>query len=366
MPSSTFDFLVQGWDRAQQALFESVVQPLAFGLGLGNLLEDAYDATGWLLVGLVQIAVILVVFGALERWRPVEPLTDRRAVRTDVLYTLIHRLGLVRLGLFFSVGPLFDALFGALRVHGVPTWQFDAWLAPAWPGVTNTAAFAFAAYLVVFDFVDYGLHRGQHGLRWWWALHALHHSQRQMTRWSDNREHLLDDLIRDSVLVLVARAIGIAPGQFVAVVACTQLLESLAHANVRLSFGLLGERLLVSPRFHRRHHAIGGGHESAGPGTLGGHNFAVLFPLWDVLFRTANFEARYEPTGIRDQLPEAGGRDYGRGFWSQQALGLKRLGAALGRRTAGGESPGAAHGATAGMAPQAASGPPAGRVSSPR
>ena len=67
------------------------------------------------------------------------------------------------------------------------------------------------------------------------------------------------------------------------------------------------------------------GHESQGPGTLGGCNFAVLFPVWDLLFGTARFDGRYEPTGIRDQLPEQGGRDYGQGFWAQQWLGLKRL-----------------------------------------
>jgi sterol desaturase/sphingolipid hydroxylase (fatty acid hydroxylase superfamily) len=122
--------------------------------------------------------------------------------------------------------------------------------------------------------------------------------------------------------VIVALAVGIAPAQFVAVVAATQLLESLSHANVRLSFGPVLGRLLVSPRFHRLHHGIGVGHESAGPGSLGGHNFAVLFPVWDLLCRTARFDERYEPTGIRDQLQ---GRDYGRGFWAQQWLGLKRL-----------------------------------------
>ena len=184
---------------------------------------------------------------------------------------------------------------------------------------------SFAIYLVVFDCAEYWIHRAQHRFSWWWSLHSLHHSQRQMTMWSDNRNHLLDDLLRDSLLVLLAQVIGVAPGQFVAVVACTQLLESLSHANVRLWFGRVGERLLVSPRFHRLHHSIGLGHESAGSGTLGGHNFAVLFPVWDVLFRTANFELRYDPTGIRDQLPEAGGRDYGRGFWAQQRLGLLRM-----------------------------------------
>ena len=99
-------------------------------------------------------------------------------------------------------------------------------------------------------------------------------------------------------------------------------LETLQHANLRLSFGRWGERLLVSPRFHRRHHAIGDGHE----GSYRGCNFAVLFPIWDVVFRSANFADGYPATGIRDQLAgDGGGRDYGRGFWRQQWLGLKRM-----------------------------------------
>ncbi|MCA3217374.1 MAG: sterol desaturase family protein [Burkholderiales bacterium] len=295
--------------------------------GLGNLLEDGYRATGWLLVGLLQIALMLLVIGRLERWRPVEPVSDRAAVRTDVVYTLVHRLGLFRVVLFFCIDPLWTALAGQLRLHGLATWSLDG----LWPGVTDVALVSFLMYLVLFDFVDYWLHRGQHRFGWWWQLHALHHSQRQMTMWTDNRNHLLDDVLRDSVFVLVALAVGVPPGQFVAVVAVTQLVESLSHANVRLDFGRVGSRLLVGPRFHRLHHAIGLGHESAGPGSLGGHNFAVLFPLWDLLFGTAHYgagdvrSAPIEPTGIRDQLPEGGGRDYGRGFWSQQWLGLLRL-----------------------------------------
>lgn len=323
MIDALFQQIGDAFGQLQQAVFEGAVQPLAFALGIGNLLEDAYAGTGWVLVGLLQIAFIALVFGALERWRPVEPLTDRAAVRLDIVYTLLHRLGLFRLALFFAVEPVWNALFTEMRLAGVPAWQLDQAIAPWWPGVSDTAWFALLAYLLVFDFVDYAIHRGQHGVRWWWALHAVHHSQRQMTRWSDNRNHLLDDLIRDAIIVLVARGIGIAPGQFVVVVACTQLIESLAHANVRLSFGSALDRVLVSPRFHRLHHAIGLGHESRGQGSLGGHNYAVLFPLWDMIFRTARFDDRYEPTGIRDQVEQ--GRDYGRGFWRQQWLGLRRL-----------------------------------------
>ena len=310
---------------AQQTIFEAVVVPVLFALGMGNLLEDAYAATLWLIAGVAQIVVIATVIGTLQRWRPVEPVTDRAGVRLDFAYTLIHRLGIFQLALFFAVEPWWDAAFSRMHLAGLPTWQLDAAFAPWWPGVTDTAAFAFIVYLVAFDFVDYWIHRGQHGLRGWWALHALHHSQRQMTMWSDNRNHLLDSLMRDTILVLAARFIGVAPGQFIALVAVTRLVESLSHANVRMSFGPIFERVLVSPRFHRLHHSIGLGHESNGRGSLGGHNFAVLFPVWDVLFRTANFDDRYDATGIRDQLAGQGGRDYGERFWRQQWLGLQRL-----------------------------------------
>jgi sterol desaturase/sphingolipid hydroxylase (fatty acid hydroxylase superfamily) len=320
----------EAFGLVQQALFESAVQPLMFALGLGNLLAEGFAATGWLVVGMFQMVVMVALIGDLERWRPVQQVIDKAAARVDVVYTLVHRLGLFRLALFFAVEPLWNGLFARMHGLGLPHWQLDDAVAPWWPGLTNTAWFGFLLYLLVFDFADYWLHRAQHGFRWWWSLHSLHHSQRDMTMWSDSRNHLLDDLLRDCAIVLMARAIGVAPEQFIALVACTQLLENLAHANFRASFGPVIEKLLVGPRFHRLHHSIGLGHESAGKGSLGGHNFAVLFPLWDIVFRTANFEQRYEPTGVRDQLSGEGGRDYGRGFWRQQWLGLKRLGAALG------------------------------------
>lgn len=315
------DWLSDLFSTAQQWLFESAVQPALFALGMGNLLEDAYDATAWFMAGVIQIVILLAIIGPLQRWRPVEPVTDRATIRTDVLYTLIHRLGLFRIALFFTLEPWFDEAFGALRTAGYGTFHLDQ----LWPGVTDNALASFLIYLVVFDFVAYWTHRGQHQIEWWWRLHSLHHAQRQMTMWSDNRNHLLDDIVVDIIVVLVAQLIGVPPGQFIAIVAFTQLSESFQHANVRLWFGRIGERLWVSPRFHRMHHSIGIGHETVKDQrtVLGGHNFGVLLPWWDVLFGTANFEQRYDPTGIRDQV-EAN-RDYGKGFWSQQWVGLKRL-----------------------------------------
>ncbi len=319
------DVLTNLFSDAQQWLFEAAVQPFVFAIGLGGWLEDAYTATGWLLVGLLQLVALVAVLAPLQRWRPVEPMLDHATIRTDMLYTLVHRLGLFRLALFFTLDPLLDEAVGLLRVAGLGTWHLDT----IWPGLTEQPVVSFVLYLVVFDFVGYWIHRGRHQFAWWWSLHSLHHAQRQMTVWSDNRNHLLDDILGDLVFVVVAQCIGVAPGQFIAIVAITQLSESLQHANLRLWFGRVGERLWVSPRFHRLHHSIGIGHESAGKNTLGGHNFGVLLPWWDMLFGSANFEQRYDPTGIRDQLDSEGRRDYGRGFWRQQWLGLQRLWASL-------------------------------------
>lgn len=313
------DYLANTFADAQQRLFESLVEPMMFALGMGNLLVDGYNATGWLLVGLLQMVVLITLIGPLQRWRPVETMSDPASVRTDILYTVIHRLGLFRLALFFSLDRLFDSLFGALRVTGLGTFHLDA----GWPGVSDQALVSLLIYLLAIDALNYAIHRGQHRFGWWWKLHALHHAQRQMTMWSDNRNHLLDDLVRAVIVVVVAQAIGVAPSQFVAIVAVTQLSESFQHANVRIWFGRWGERLWISPCFHRRHHSAGVGHESAGRDSLGGSNFGVLLPCWDMLFGTARLEQGYEPTGVRDQVEQ--GRDYGRGFWSQQWLGLKRL-----------------------------------------
>ena len=306
---------------AHQWLFEAVVQPVLFALGFASWTEPAFNATEWFLIGAIEIALLALLLGALEKWKPAEDWsTDRSAglqIRVDVIYTLLGRLGVLPLLTFIVLLPLVDGVDGWLRMQGfIPPKLEDAV-----PWFNEHPLASFLVYLVVLDFVAYWLHRWQHSFNWWWALHALHHSQRRMTFWTDNRNHLLDDLIVAAVFSFVALAIGVPPGQFVLIVVASRVVESLSHANIRIGFGW-GERVLVSPRFHRVHHAIGLGHE----GKAQGCNFAVLFPVWDQLFGTANFEVVYPPTGIRDQET---GRNYGEGFWSQQVLGLKRFGTAL-------------------------------------
>ncbi|MFZ6640600.1 sterol desaturase family protein [Undibacterium sp. TC4M20W] len=307
----------------QAWIFETIVQPAMFNLGLGEFVEDSYEGVEWFMLGVLQLIVLFIILRPLESWMPVHEIKNRYARWNDFIYTALHRLGAFSILVFFVLDPLLDQLTALLHLQGVNPFNLEN----IWPDMLQYPVLLFLVYLVVLDFFDYWYHRAEHQFNWWWALHSLHHSQRDMNLWSDNRNHLLDDFIRDIYMGLIAIVIGVEPGQYVMLVMASQMLQSLQHANVRIHFGRIGEYLLVSPRYHRTHHAIGIGHETHGKGTLGGHNFAVLFPIWDVLFGTALFAKEFSLTGIRDQLPapEGSARNYGEGFWSQQWLGLKRM-----------------------------------------
>lgn len=310
----------QGW------LFETVIQPLVFQLGFGEYIEEAFEGTEWLMIGVLELTLLFLVLRPMEALIPVHKFTDPRARWNDFIYTVLHRIGLFSVLIFFTLDPLLDSLAGLLRFESFQPFNLESLI----PNISPLGAFL--VYFVVLDFFDYWYHRASHQFNWWWALHGLHHSQQNMNLWSDNRNHLLDDFLRDIYMGVIALCIGVEPSQYVMLVSVSRILQSLQHANVRIHFGWLGERLLVSPRYHRMHHAIGVGHESKGVGTLGGCNFAVLLPVWDIIFRTANFTPEFVTTGIRDQLPKTAadgtvvpGREYGKGFWSQHWLALKRL-----------------------------------------
>ncbi len=314
MFDTIFEYVSAQFAALHALVFETDVLPVVHSLGLGGYAEQAFDGTEYFLIGAIEITLLAIVLGAAERWRPAEPLADENAKRVDVIYTMLHRLGFIPLLMFLLLLPLVDAIDGFMRMHDVIPWKLE----DALPFLNDSPWLSLLFYLVLLDFVAYWLHRGQHLFNFWWALHSLHHSQRQMSFWSDDRNHLLDDLLIDGAFALVALLIGVPPAQFVMIVVGTRVVESLSHANLKISFGRIGQYLLVSPRFHRVHHGIGVGHE----GPARGCNFAVLFPVWDVMFRTANFENSYPSTGVRDQLD---GAEYGRGFWAQQWLGMQRL-----------------------------------------
>jgi len=303
----------------QTQVYVDVVQPFFYKFGFMSYDEDTYDALYWVIVGLVQVVCSYVLLRPLEALRPLEQWSDRKALRSDVVYTWIAKLGILNIVFFFLLQPLFNHWQSLISIYNVPNIDVDS----LWPGVTDKPMVSFLIYLVVLDFAGYWYHRWQHRFGVWWELHAVHHSQRQMSLWCDDRNHFVDDIINAAFFAALSLFIGVQPTQYVVLVSVGNFLQSVQHVNARLPFGSVFERILVSPAFHRRHHAVGYGHE----GTRYGCNFGVLFPWWDMLFRTASWSRDLEPTGIRDQLPapHGDGREYGRGLIAQQWHGLVRI-----------------------------------------
>src|SRR5207244_11135348 len=100
------DGLLRMIDQAQGALFEDAIQPALYQFGLMDWSEEAFDSVGFALFGAIEIALAYLLFRPLELWRPVEQWPERRAVRTDVVYTMVHRLGVVPAILFLLLTPI--------------------------------------------------------------------------------------------------------------------------------------------------------------------------------------------------------------------------------------------------------------------
>ncbi|MBU6499254.1 MAG: sterol desaturase family protein [Rhodospirillales bacterium] len=284
--------------------------PALYALGLMRWEDISFGWALFAVYGLAQVIITFAVCLPLERWRPVERWEDGRAVLVDVLYTLISRVGLLPLVTFVLFYNLQVSLNGWMTDHGYvpPT------LEGLFPFLLGRPVATFIAYVIILDFFDYWRHRLSHVFNWWYGLHALHHAQRQMTFWSDDRNHLLDDIIAFVWFTAIALLIGIPPMQFPLLVLVQRFLESLSHANVRLSFGWLGERLLVSPRFHRAHHGV----TAAGMKSI---NYGAILPWWDMLFGTADFSADFVATGdpTAEEAMATGS------YLAQQWAGVRRL-----------------------------------------
>ncbi len=301
---------IAGW------LDQHLILPVLYRFGWMAWEELSFD---WALVcvyGMFAVLLTYAVCWPLEALFPVERWASRKAVAVDVFYTILSRVGVIPVVSFLLFYQLQVVVNGALVDHGFVPPMLETLI----PFLFGHPLVTFFVYALILDFADYWRHRLSHSFRVWYALHALHHAQRQMSFWSDDRNHVLDDMISFLWFFAVGLAIGIPPLQFPLLILLLRFMESLSHANIRLSFGTVGERLLISPRFHRLHHGI----RAAGRNSC---NYGAVFPFWDMAFGTADFSAVYLPTGDR-QAPEALATG---SYLAQQWTGAKLLAKAFTR-----------------------------------
>jgi sterol desaturase/sphingolipid hydroxylase (fatty acid hydroxylase superfamily) len=220
------------------------------------------------LIGPVVLGFLLAVLVAERLWPAVRrPLLARGHVQ-DALYLLLYALAVVPLVVLIGVG-FSDTLHHAAPWLVLPSTAF----LPSWAAI--------GIGIVAMDGCNWLAHWANHRFTALWRLHALHHSQDEMSILTTFRTH---PLVHTSFLLTVVPSVALLSYASVPPTAIViyLVLATFPHANLRWTFGPLG-RLFVSPAYHRIHHAAVGRNDL---------NLGTVLTLWDVLAHRAVFPVR--------------------------------------------------------------------------
>jgi sterol desaturase/sphingolipid hydroxylase (fatty acid hydroxylase superfamily) len=312
----------QLWAHAVSWLSAHAVVPLLTALHLNGLAGDPDDIAASLLIAALQVGIIGLIFRPLETWFPAEKWADRKLTLVDRNYTLLMLLGIFPLFTYLVLTPFSHLLGGAdstTSSTGSPL-ALTHWI----PWFNQHPYVLFATYYVVYDFVYYWMHRTQHAIPWWWALHSMHHSTRQMSCWTNDRGSLVDGFIQSMIQATVGLVIGVDPDQFAWLMLIGELVQNFSHTNTRIGFGRVFERVFVDPKFHRLHHMLV---DPERP-TLHICNYGQVLSIWDVLFGTSLYGMAPRPTGVGDPVVDA---DNDHGLVGLHWAALKRFWGAVRR-----------------------------------
>jgi sterol desaturase/sphingolipid hydroxylase (fatty acid hydroxylase superfamily) len=219
------------------------------------------------------LVALVIATGICERIWPAErrPVLARGHVQ-DACFLALHAAVVIPLMTLLSVGGA--ALIG--RAGWIELRPAQHW--PAWLLVPVT--------VVAMDGANWLAHYADHRLDPLWRFHALHHSQEELSVLTSFRAHPL--MHTTGFLLATIPVVVLMPARPVAPVLITIYIciGTLQHANLRWTFGPLG-RVLVSPAYHRLHHA---------PDTQG-VNLGVVLTIWDVLAGRAKFPSHNDDAG---------------------------------------------------------------------
>jgi sterol desaturase/sphingolipid hydroxylase (fatty acid hydroxylase superfamily) len=133
--------------------------------------------------------------------------------------------------------------------------------------------------LVCADFIEYLVHNALHRNHQLWKIHRVHHSIVTMDWIGNFRFHWGEILLYRLVKYLPLAILGASWQAILVVAVISTTIGHINHSNLNISWGPI-RYLLNSPRMHIWHHEK----ELRGKA---GVNFAVVFSLWDWMFRTA-------------------------------------------------------------------------------
>ncbi len=229
----------------------------------------------------------------------------RKAWLTDVSYFFLIAFvtkPLVRLAV--ALPALALVLLGLASVESLQLREYEGFgpLArqPLWIQIVEIYVLA--------DFLAYWQHRFFHRGRLW-AFHAVHHSSEDLDWLASVRVHPVNELVTRMVQVIPLLFMGFNPWVTASTAPVLTLYAFVLHADVTWTYGPL-RAVIASPVFHRWHHSR--------EADAMNRNFAGLFPIWDVIFKTYHMPKGRIPEdfGIHEQMPSS--------LWGQLAQPFRR------------------------------------------
>ncbi len=234
---------------------------------LGSLLQTVifgHDFSKSFPYAMAFVAIAILIGAVLRR---TDPRRLRAKVKNYSATTLLYFINLFAFAPFVLLAG--DTIRSAYNWVGLP--QLD----PAiWTGLSPWILVPVA--LLAYDFADYWSHRVMHK-SWLWPVHAIHHSETEMTGLTTYRVHFLEPIVMGTAYIVLLTWLGLPEN----ILGYGAILVSLhnVYVHMDLDWGHGPFRLLLaSPRYHRWHHANA-------PEAYG-KNLANIFPFWDVMFGT--------------------------------------------------------------------------------
>jgi sterol desaturase/sphingolipid hydroxylase (fatty acid hydroxylase superfamily) len=219
------------------------------------------------------LVALVVTTGTCERIWPAErrPVLARGHVQ-DACFLALHAIVVIPLMTLLSVGAA--TLIGHAR--WIELRATEHW--PGWLLIPVT--------IVAMDGANWLAHFADHRLGPLWRFHALHHSQEELSVLTSFRAHPL--MHTTGFLLATVPVVALMPTRPIAPVLITiyVCIGTLQHANLRWTFGPVG-RVIVSPAYHRLHHAP----------DIQNANLGVVLTIWDVLAGYARFPSRSDSVG---------------------------------------------------------------------
>jgi sterol desaturase/sphingolipid hydroxylase (fatty acid hydroxylase superfamily) len=208
-----------------------------------------------------------------------QPLVGKSFIQDSIWYVVnIFMNLLILFPLINFLRSLFEHHAGFLIIDSAISW-------PIYLRITVA--------LLISEFIRWFNHFIRHKVHGLWEFHAVHHSQKEINVFTDDRGHLVDQLISSLLDFVPFIILQVSNAYAMSIIFLYRPIHNrFVHANVKINLGWLGF-VFSSPQFHRVHHSSDPEHADK--------NFGVLFSFFDYIFGTAaSSRFVYPETGIND------------------------------------------------------------------